>query len=373
MMYLRTMALALVGVAMSTAPAAAAAGGSAAAPAIPATVKICHASETSPATYAAVTMKTAALDDHSGHGDDIIPAPVQGCPASPSAGGATPSSVAPAMPGTASGGSSSNERITICHATSSITNPYVQITVSKAALAGHRKHNEDIIPAPVTGCPAVKDNPGENPLPPQPRCSSTTPVLAYASGRRAMTLRACDGTTLRIFADPWITFREPGASAPQVFPIGYGKGRIDLPGAVVVEWDTDPIARNALSWMRFSNGKASVTINTVDRMLSSSPAPAAGVVRILDGPTRSADGVMASIVPLTTADLARLRDAMLMCVGSTQMPLACKAPGIPTLPVMPTPRPPLPFIPTPQQPLPLIPTPQPPNMGDGRNSATINV
>lgn len=47
-----------------------------------------------------------------------------------------------------------NERVTICHATGSVTHPYVEITVSENALAAHREHQDrlDIIPAPPTGC-----------------------------------------------------------------------------------------------------------------------------------------------------------------------------------------------------------------------------
>ncbi len=46
-------------------------------------------------------------------------------------------------------------KTTICHATESATNPYVEITVSNDALAAHRRHQDgrDIVPAPPTGCP----------------------------------------------------------------------------------------------------------------------------------------------------------------------------------------------------------------------------
>jgi hypothetical protein len=53
-------------------------------------------------------------------------------------------------PGTRQG--ASGKKITICHATSSLTNPYVQITVSESAVAAHERHDGDIIPAPSTGC-----------------------------------------------------------------------------------------------------------------------------------------------------------------------------------------------------------------------------
>lgn len=49
-----------------------------------------------------------------------------------------------------------NDKVTLCHATGSATNPYVLITVAAAgATNGHAKHEGDIIPAPAKGCPTV--------------------------------------------------------------------------------------------------------------------------------------------------------------------------------------------------------------------------
>jgi hypothetical protein len=50
----------------------------------------------------------------------------------------------------------SDGKITICHATSSETNPYNEITVSVNGLNGHGKHEGDIIPAPEGGCPTTR-------------------------------------------------------------------------------------------------------------------------------------------------------------------------------------------------------------------------
>lgn len=47
-------------------------------------------------------------------------------------------------------------KITICHATSSAKNPYVEITIDVNGLNGHDKHKNDIIPAPAGGCPGKK-------------------------------------------------------------------------------------------------------------------------------------------------------------------------------------------------------------------------
>ena len=52
-------------------------------------------------------------------------------------------------------------KVTICHATGSETNPYVQITISENGLNGHGHHHkkagrpDDIIPAPAGGCPST--------------------------------------------------------------------------------------------------------------------------------------------------------------------------------------------------------------------------
>src|SRR5436305_1353772 len=48
-------------------------------------------------------------------------------------------------------------KTTICHATGSATNPYVEITISNNAIPAHRRHQDgrDIIPAPAEGCPGA--------------------------------------------------------------------------------------------------------------------------------------------------------------------------------------------------------------------------
>jgi hypothetical protein len=96
-------------------------------------ITICHATGDSANPYEEIAVTSAQLDEHSGHPNDLIPAPVNGCPTSPVV--------------------IQDGKITICHATSSETNPYNEITVSVNGLNGHDKHAGDIIPVPEAGCP----------------------------------------------------------------------------------------------------------------------------------------------------------------------------------------------------------------------------
>ena len=95
--------------------------------------------------------------------NDIIPAPVDGCPNV-------------LWLGVADG----PNKIDICHATGSATNPYVEITVSYNAATqghGHANHVDDIIPAPAEGCPGVLWAGGLNPAQPTvPAPAAFTPV-----------------------------------------------------------------------------------------------------------------------------------------------------------------------------------------------------
>ncbi|HEY5158176.1 MAG TPA: hypothetical protein VII93_09480, partial [Anaerolineales bacterium] len=67
-----------------------------------ANITICHATGDTANPYEAITVTSAQLDEHSGHPNDLIPAPANGCPTSPVV--------------------ITDGRITICHATGSETN-----------------------------------------------------------------------------------------------------------------------------------------------------------------------------------------------------------------------------------------------------------
>ena len=106
------------------------------------TLLICHATNDPENPYEEMSVTRAQLDEHSDHTNDIYPVPANGCPTSPLV--------------------VTDNKITICHATGSATNPYNEITVSVNGLNGHGTHDGDIIPAPEIGCPTsplvVTDN-----------------------------------------------------------------------------------------------------------------------------------------------------------------------------------------------------------------------
>ena len=88
-----------------------------------------------------------------------------------------------------------NDKVTLCHATGSATNPYVEITVSaEGATHGHAKHPGDIIPASADGCPEST-----------PVTSSTTTYWDIA-GQKFVT-----GPETVIFGNPqpgdWVSFQ----------------------------------------------------------------------------------------------------------------------------------------------------------------------
>ncbi|MDQ5867741.1 MAG: hypothetical protein M3390_18755, partial [Chloroflexota bacterium] len=126
-------------------------------------INICHAtgSETNP--YVLIEISESAIPAHQDHqeGEDIIPAPAEGCPMPPTNTPETPNT--PEASHTPGGPTNTPEvtptpndkKINICHATGSETNPYVMIEISENAIPAHQDHQEgeDIIPAPDEGCP----------------------------------------------------------------------------------------------------------------------------------------------------------------------------------------------------------------------------
>jgi hypothetical protein len=96
---------------------------------------VCHATEDPANPYQEINVTNVNLREHIGHPNDIIPVPAGGCPTIPVI--------------------IVDGKIAICHATSSESNPYNEISVSVNGLNGHAKHEGDLIPAPEGGCPAT--------------------------------------------------------------------------------------------------------------------------------------------------------------------------------------------------------------------------
>ena len=85
-----------------------------------------------------------------------------------------------------------SRRISICHATSSATNPYVLITVDRNSLNGHGLHNGDIIPAPAGGCPGPVSSSGT---------AATTSTTSVAPGRINICHATASGNYVLIAVD----------------------------------------------------------------------------------------------------------------------------------------------------------------------------
>jgi len=105
-------------------------------------ITICHATGSANNPFNEITIDFNGLRGHSDHQSDIIPAPENGC---------APVTITPTVTATLTGDNAG--QITICHATGSTKNPFVLITVSVNGLNGHDGHPRDIIPAPSGGCP----------------------------------------------------------------------------------------------------------------------------------------------------------------------------------------------------------------------------
>ena len=93
---------------------------------MPGVILLCHATGDATTPYELLTFdetSTADVQEHDDHVNDIIPAPAEGCPNV-------------LWPGRSDG----PNKIDICHATGSATNPYVQITVSHNAATEGRGH-----------------------------------------------------------------------------------------------------------------------------------------------------------------------------------------------------------------------------------------
>lgn len=80
-----------------------------------------------------------------------------------------------AMPASAT---SNHGKVEICHATGSVKNPFVRLSIDESALEAHKMHQEgqDIYPAPKGGCPTNIPTPGPTGTPTTPPVEPTHPA-----------------------------------------------------------------------------------------------------------------------------------------------------------------------------------------------------
>jgi hypothetical protein len=174
-------------------------------------ITICHrtSSETNP--WVVITVSANAWKAHQKHGD-LNPVPAGGCPRGGQPGG-------PAGGGRGDG----DHKITICHRTSSETNPWVVITISENAWPAHREHG-DLNPVPAGGCPAG---------PTAARTTTTTTAVAAASASRPPTVTTQGGPVTTTAAAPAPAARgqpsaPPGRAQPGA-PVGGQPGASPRP------------------------------------------------------------------------------------------------------------------------------------------------
>lgn len=81
-----------------------------------------------------------------------------------------------------------HHKTTICHATGSATNPYVEISIPPPAVSAHSRHQDgrDIIPAPASGCPGATA--GSSSTATEPGATATTRTPPDAGSQTAATV-----------------------------------------------------------------------------------------------------------------------------------------------------------------------------------------
>jgi hypothetical protein len=166
-----------------------------------ASVRVCHYTGSTTIPYVLVEAP-AGGGEHAAHGDDIIPAPAGGCPATYQGPQGAPDAPQPPQQPV--------RDVTICHATGQASNPYVELTIRRSRLPEHRRHANDIIPAPAGGCPAqsAEDDSGA-PAPPRKRprpaptatpAPASTPAPATAVAPAAATPAAAPEAPRAVYA-----------------------------------------------------------------------------------------------------------------------------------------------------------------------------
>lgn len=173
-------------------------------------VTICHSTGSDTNTFVEITIAEEGLNGHRRHGD-IIPAPAGGCPGSADR---------------ERDGDGDPERIDICHATGSETNPYVLLEdMPLPSLNGHGDHQGDIIPAPEDGvCPTAQQPAGT--------LTADIPASAFAVGGDSGTPPPTDSGGVAGLTLPASGVLGQTAAAPAQAAAGNGSHRSDPDGSL---------------------------------------------------------------------------------------------------------------------------------------------
>jgi CHRD domain len=122
-------------------------------------------------------------------------------------------------------------KTTICHRTHSGKKPYVKMTVSKSVLKGHRRHAQDIIPAPREGCPTVVLSPdkggvlltanllGTNEVPPADLDGTGTAMIRLQAGEGRLCFKLTAANILLPAIAAHVHVGAAGVNGPIVVPL----------------------------------------------------------------------------------------------------------------------------------------------------------
>lgn len=214
----------------------------------------------------------------------------------------------PAPPATA------ERKVTICHATGSATNPYVEITVDEHALKnGHTAAKGDIIPAPASGCPTGQ----------AAAASETQQCSCNTSESVSQTENASKSENLSVSSQKQSTL-QPQESQPQAAPAATPAPATPAPAtsAPASPAPATPAAPSPAPATPPASGTAGVQVTKTKPAAATqaeAAPPASGVAgashTLRSSPASSTGGVLGATLPFTGFPLWGVALAALVAIG----------------------------------------------------------